>query len=308
MKVPAGWYVILSSTELKKNRPTAIERFGRSLVVWRKSSGEPVITSDQCPHRGVKLSLGTINKDCIVCPFHGFEFDSTGACQLVPETKKSAVNLTVPTFSATEKHGFIWMWLGEEATSATTQTHWFDELENPKLVYSEHSDVWPIHVTRCIENQLDYAHLPYLHRNSIGRGFDVSIKRDFQLDDMQITLGFKDGGGFQFKFPNIWRLVIKPGSFYQMLAFVPINEQSTKIYARSYQSFVTFGGLKPLIDIISNYQNSVILNQDKYAVISHSPNSSIDATNEKLYPSDHGIDWFRKKWLEKSAKTSAGQN
>lgn len=302
MEVPAGWYVVLSSKELKKNQPTAMERFGRSLVAWRTSSGDPVVSSDQCPHRGVKLSLGTISKDCIVCPFHGFEFDSSGACQLVPETQKSAVNLTVPTFLAREKHGFIWMWLSDGNEVATSQTDWFEELENTKLVYSEHSDVWPIHVTRCIENQLDYAHLPYLHRNSIGRGFDVSIKREFELDDQQITLKFKDGGGFQFKFPNIWRLEIKPGSFYQMLAFVPVNENSTKIYARAYQSFITLGVLKPLVDLISNYQNSVILNQDKYAVISHSPNSSIAATNEKLYPSDTGIDWFRKKWAEKSQK------
>jgi len=300
LKVPAGWYVVLSSKELKKNQPLAKERFGRSLVFWRTSSGEPVITSDLCPHRGVKLSLGTIKNDCLVCPFHGFEFDSHGACQLVPETKKSAVNLTVQTFPAQENHGFIWMWLSSDNTPATAKTHWFEDLENSKLVYSEHSDVWPIHITRCIENQLDYAHLPYLHRNSIGRGFDVSIKREFELDDQQITLNFKDGGGFQFKFPNIWRLEIKSGSFYQVLAFVPVNENSTKIYARAYQGFVTLGFLKPLVDLISNYQNSVILNQDKYAVISHSPNSSIDATDEKLYPSDQGIDWFRKKWIEKS--------
>lgn len=276
-------------------------------MFWRTSNGEPVITSDLCPHRGVKLSLGTIKKDCIACPFHGFEFDSHGACQLVPETNKSAVNLAVQTFPAKEKHGFIWMWLGDNDDVVTSQTHWFEELENSKLIFSEHSDVWPIHVTRCVENQLDYAHLPYLHRNSIGRGFDVSVKREFELDDQQITLKFKDGGGFQFKFPNIWRLEIKKGSFYQMLAFVPVNEKSTKIYARAYQSLVTLGALKPLIDLISNYQNSIILNQDKYAVISHSPNSSIDAKDEKLYPSDQGIDWFRKKWIEKSCQYAIDQ-
>ncbi len=299
MKVPAGWYVVLSSTELKKDKPLAAERFGRSLVIWRSRSGSPVIADDLCPHRGVKLSLGTISNDCIVCPFHGFEFDTSGACQHVPETNKSAVNLTVATYKAIEQHGFIWMWYGDGTTAQTEQLDWFSDLENNKLSYSEHSDVWPIHVTRCIENQLDYAHLPYLHRNSIGRGFDVSVKRQFELDDKQIALRFEEGGGFQFRFPNIWRLEIKTGMFYQMLAFVPINEHSTKIYARAYQGFVTMRILKPLLDSIFSYQNSSILNQDKYAVVSHSPNSSIDATSEKLYPSDAGIDWFRKKWVEK---------
>ncbi len=296
MKVPYGWYVILSSSELK-SKPLNIERFGLQLVAWRSSDGTCNVMADLCPHRGVKLSLGEIKHDCIVCPFHGFEFDTSGACQLVPETQKSAVNLKVAKFTAAEKHGFIWIKIDD---SEATEIQWFEELNNSKLVYSERSDTWPIHVSRCIENQLDYAHLPYLHRDSIGKGFDVTLKREFSLEDRQITLPLKDGAGFQFKFPNIWRLEIMPSKFYQMLAFVPVNEQSTKIYARAYQGFITTRALRPLTNLVANYQNSVILNQDKYAVISHSPNSSIDAVDEKLYPSDIGIDWFRKKWSEQA--------
>ncbi len=297
MKVPAGWYVILSSSELRGKHPLSIERFGQAMVVWRDSSGKVVVMSDICPHRSVKLSLGTLNNDCIVCPFHGFEYDQTGACQLVPETKKAAPNLKVPIFSSTEKNGFIWICVGSE--KAAQDTPWFAELENKSLNYSEGSDVWPIHITRCVENQLDYAHLPYLHRSTIGKGFDVSIKREFDLDDDKITLQFNDGGKFEFKFPNIWLLEIRPGSFYQMLAFVPISENSTKLYIRAYQGFIAIPGLKLLVDTLFNFSNSIILNQDKYAVISHSPNSSLDAANEKLYPSDRGIAWYRQKWLEK---------
>ncbi len=297
MKVPPGWYAILSSNELIASRPLAVERFGISLVAWRDSSGSVVLMSDLCPHRSVKLSLGTVSKDCIVCPFHGFEFDQTGACQLIPETKKSAVNLKVPTYSVAEKHGFIWMCLG--ADSPVDAIPWFSEIERENLAHSEFTATWPIHVTRCVENQLDYAHLPYLHKTTIGKNFDVTLKRQFELTEQRIKLSFDGEGSFEFKFPNIWLLEIRPGAFYQMMAFVPVNDRSTKLYIRAYQGFVTLGLLKPIVDKAMNFSNSIILNQDKYAVVSQFPNSSIDAVDEKLYPSDRGIAWYREKWSER---------
>ncbi|MBK9207343.1 MAG: Rieske (2Fe-2S) protein [Anaerolineales bacterium] len=33
--------------------------------------------SDLCPHRGVALSAGKLVDDCIQCPFHGFEYDTS---------------------------------------------------------------------------------------------------------------------------------------------------------------------------------------------------------------------------------------
>lgn len=297
MKVPPGWYVILSSAELSSDKPVELERFGLPLVAWRDTSGNAIVMSNVCPHRSVKLSLGHIKDNCIVCPFHGFEFDTSGSCQLVPETKKSAVNLKVQSYPVVEKYGFVWLCLGDVDD---TKVPWFVELENERLRYSQCADLWPIHVSRCVENQLDYAHLPYLHRNSIGRGFDVSLKREFELDAERITLKLDgDGGSLEFRFPNIWMLQIKKNLFYQMLAFVPVNDHSTKIYIRAYQGFVTLSLIKPIIDKVFNFQNKIVLNQDKYAVVSHNPNSSIDALDEKLFPSDRGIVWYRQQWKER---------
>jgi hypothetical protein len=101
-------------------------------------------------------------------------------------------------------------------------------------------------------------------------------------------------------------LEIKAEKFYQMLAFVPVNEQRTKLYIRTYQAFLTLPILKPLLDRLFNYQSMVILKQDKYAVISHNPNSSIHATDEKLYPSDRAIAWYRQKWIERETEIGIG--
>ncbi|MCA0315779.1 MAG: aromatic ring-hydroxylating dioxygenase subunit alpha [Candidatus Melainabacteria bacterium] len=304
MKVPSGWYAVLSAAELKPNKPLGQKRFGEDLVFWRDQSGRPAVLKDLCPHRSVKLSGGEVcqNGNHIACPFHGFQFDSQGQCRHVPETGKEAPNLRVKTWQSAEKNGFIWLYVpkNEDDIGSEDSIPWFNELQEKKFCYSEFKESWNIHYSRCIENQLDYAHLPYLHRTSIGKNFDVQGKYDFLLDESSIKVVLKSGY-FHFKFPNIWYLNISP-TLKQMLAFVPVDDNTTVMYVRAYQAFVTLPLLEKLVGKVLAASNRVILNQDKAAVITHSPSSSLLASEEKLYPSDRGIAWFRKQFSEKAVE------
>ncbi len=298
MQLPAGWYVVADVSELKARKPLAIERFGLALVLWRQENGSIVAMLDQCPHRSAKLSVGSLVGNSIQCKFHGFEFDACGSCQLVPETRKAAPNLKVPIFPVREMHGFIWIWHGQSEPAA--ELPWFDALLQGSWSYSKQSTTWPTHVSRCIENQLDYAHLPYVHRNTIGGNMDVTKKVTFETCDEYIRFfpsGKEAGTGFiEFRFPNIWSLTIVPGKFGQMMAFVPVSENETKLYLRGYQSFITIFGLAQIFDTIGAWQSAYILNQDREVVLSQHPRSSIDSDHEILYPSDTAIKFFRERW------------
>ncbi|MBX9687743.1 MAG: aromatic ring-hydroxylating dioxygenase subunit alpha [Candidatus Obscuribacterales bacterium] len=292
----SGWYAAISSDEVKGNKPTAIRRFGRELVVWRDRDGKASVMDDSCPHRSVKLSLGSVKNGVLACAFHGFEFASDGSCILVPETGKPAANLRCRSMPCLESHGFIWLWYGP-AEQAESHPPWFEELDEG-LSWSQYTSSWPCHITRCIENQLDYAHLPYIHASTIGRGFKLQDNdRNFELDDDSIKLRLKQSH-FIFKFPNIWSLQILPGRFYQFIAFVPIDLENTLLYVRAYQRFVTIPVLRNALALILDYQSKKILLQDKSVVISHPRQSSTIDVGEKLYPSDKGIVWFRKRWSE----------
>ena len=72
------WYVVLESSQVKSGRPIGVTRLGEKLVFWRKPNQEVVCMFDRCPHLGAPLSLGKIKGDRIMCPFHGFEYDSQG--------------------------------------------------------------------------------------------------------------------------------------------------------------------------------------------------------------------------------------
>ena len=82
--IPNQWYVILESKEVKPGKPIGLTRFGEKLVAWRDSHGRLSVMRDRCPHRGVALSVGDIRGDCLECPFHGFQFDTTGTLHVDP--------------------------------------------------------------------------------------------------------------------------------------------------------------------------------------------------------------------------------
>lgn len=170
--IPNQWYVILESREVKVGKPVGVTRMGEKMVAWRDSKGAINIQGDICPHRGAALHQGKIIHDRIMCPFHGFEFDSSGECQYIPANGKNSTPpkiLHAKTYQSIERHGYIFIWWGEEQTTYPGLPI-FEELENGGFSHADYKERWETHYSRAIENQLDVFHLPFPHRTTIGRG------------------------------------------------------------------------------------------------------------------------------------------
>ena len=85
------WYPMALSSEVTADKPLRVKRLCLPFVVFRDAQGEARVLSDTCVHRGGSLSgpweLGQqprIVNDCIVCPYHGWEFSSDGSCVNIP--------------------------------------------------------------------------------------------------------------------------------------------------------------------------------------------------------------------------------
>ena len=88
--IPNQWYVVLSSNQVKK-RPTGLTRLGENLVFWRDRGGQLSCLRDRCVHRGVQLSKGRlVSSGHLQCPFHGFEYDTTGRVRKIPANGQNA--------------------------------------------------------------------------------------------------------------------------------------------------------------------------------------------------------------------------
>lgn len=283
-----------------------MRRFGLDLVVWRTQAGQWVVQEDRCPHRSAQLSLGRIEKDCLSCPFHGFQFNAHGRCELIPEVGKAAPGLQVRTFPVLEKSMFLWVYWGDQSGDdhfkVPEEIPWFFDLDHAPLAYGQVKHRWMAHFTRCVENQLDYVHLPFVHRKTIGRGLDPKKKVTWEISEKKIRLLLNpedsETSFFEFLYPNVWRLYIQP-KLVQVVFFVPVDEQETAIYQRSYQGFLQVAGLRKAVAWLSAQMNRVILGEDYGVVRSQHPSDVRLAQDERLVASDRGIQAFR-AWISGS--------
>jgi len=309
------WYVVLASKQLKKNKLLGITRLSDKLVFWRDGNNEIHCIFDKCCHRGASLGAGKIINNHVACPFHGFQYDSTGKVSYIPANGKNAKvpeRYKVNAYLVKEAYGFVWLLYSDEQTNVP-EIPFFEELKEG-FSYGEFSETWPVHYTRAIENQLDVVHLPFVHQSTIGKGdktlvngpvvkwkdnlmtFYVKNTKDYgQIPEKPKEIqGYEKLFSLQLQMPNIWQNKISD-NVRILAAFVPIDEENTQIYLRFYQNFMLIPGLKQIVNLSSKVMNKIILHQDRSVVLTQRPIKSELAMGENLVQGDLPIIEYRKR-------------
>jgi phenylpropionate dioxygenase-like ring-hydroxylating dioxygenase large terminal subunit len=315
MRVPENqWYPVLESRELR-HKPLGVERLGWQLVFWRSSDGLAHAHLDRCPHLGAALSGGKVQDDRLTCPFHGFAFDSTGLCKSIPSiglTGNIPKGIALTSFPLQEQHQFIWLWWGEPQ-EIYPAVPYFPQLETGWR-YGTTALEWAVHYTRAIENQLDVAHLAFVHRTTIGadglsliedpyveadqHGIKVWItnaKDEGQTPLNQLELAAAANNkepGLHFLFPGIWLLDLS-SHLKNVIAFVPVNAQTTRYYLRVYHR-IHIPVVAKLFEWVMAVSNYIIINQDKRVILAQTPLDSSDARQDRLVGADRAISQFRR--------------
>lgn len=317
--IPNQWYAILESNEVKRGRPVGLTRMGEKLVAWRDSQGRVTVMRDLCPHRGVALSAGELKGDCIVCPFHGFEYDASGRCTVIPANGRSMPvpkAFQVPTYPAHEAHDFIFIWWGQPAGELPPPC-FFDDIDD-SFSYGAIRDPWCAHYSRPIENQLDTPHVPFVHHNTIGRGvgqvMDGPWVEWLDPNRFRIFMHSREDDGtpprrpdemprpdsqfwLEFLFPNLWQNHLGEKSRV-VIAFAPVDEENTLLYLRFYQKFVRAPVLRNIVNRLSMPMNAVIAHQDRRVVQTQTPKRSDLRMGEKLIQGDSPIIAYRRRRQE----------
>ncbi|TDG00991.1 aromatic ring-hydroxylating dioxygenase subunit alpha [Paenibacillus piri] len=160
------WFAVLKSEEVKE-APVQVVVMGERVVVFRTSKGIHAF-KDLCIHRGSALSIGTVKNDTLVCPYHGWQYDSDGNCVCIPAQAKGAsipLKARAQTYVCEEKYGLVWVCLGAPAApipeiepyaDPAFSTHVF----GPYRINSSSA--------RVIENFLDYSHLMWVHQGYLS--------------------------------------------------------------------------------------------------------------------------------------------
>ena len=308
------WYAILPSKMVKVNQVIGVKRLNQELVLFRNPKGKLGCVSDQCTHRGAALHIGKVKGQCIQCPFHGLEFDINGKCTFIPANGKASTadisRYNVKNYPVREQNDIVYLWYGNP-DKVTEKLPFFDEDLDASYVYSEMEDHWNAHYSRCIENQLDVVHLPFVHHNTIGRGNKTVVngpKIEFvpgglvtsannDLDMGQVPKKASEcvikSTYLKFLFPNIWMNHISD-QIKVIIYFAPVDDENTILYIRFYCKISKIKVLNDLIAYMGKYGNRIIERQDKRVVITQKPKASAYQSQEKLLSGDGPIIQYRK--------------
>jgi vanillate O-demethylase monooxygenase subunit len=187
-----AWYVAGWSDDLGDGKLVPRTIMGEPVVLYRKANGEVAAIEDRCAHRFAPLSMGKIvGGDRIQCPYHGLEFDSSGACVHNPHgTKNIPPRARVKGYPAIEKHKAVWIWMGAEPPDESKVPD-FGVLDNVPELYTTKRDSIVIRANYqlIIDNLLDLSHTSYLHEGILGNADTVEsdIKVEQDGDDVVVS-------------------------------------------------------------------------------------------------------------------------
>src|SRR6202521_5766240 len=186
-----AWYVAAWSDDLGEGRLLSRTILQEPVVLYRKSDGNVAALADRCPHRFAPLHMGKdVNGDRIQCPYHGLEFNSSGACALNPHGANIPSRLRVRSYPVTEKHKAIWIWMGEQAPDPAKVPD-FSVLDNVPEAHATKRDRITIRANYelIIDNLLDLSHTSYLHEGILGNADTVDSEITAEQDGDDVVVG-----------------------------------------------------------------------------------------------------------------------
>jgi phenylpropionate dioxygenase-like ring-hydroxylating dioxygenase large terminal subunit len=182
------WFAIATSDEIGA---ALVGRriLGRSLVLFRQTSGEIAALDDRCSHRAAPLSTGQLVDDQVVCPYHGFTYAANGVCVRVPSQRHVPYGARVRSYPIREEPPFVWIWLGNPVRSGSA--------DPPDLPWLRESGWKTLGGSMQIaanymllhDNALDRTHFPYVHPHRIHRGY-VEDPPPLQIEVAETTVSY----------------------------------------------------------------------------------------------------------------------
>ena len=160
------WFVVAWSREVARGQMVARRLLGLDVVLWRSAEGIRC-WRDLCIHRGAQLSLGKVCDDRVVCPYHAWEYNSSGQCVHIPSQpgQPPPIKARAQTYQARERYGMVWVCVGEPVGEVPSFAFGEDPAFRLMLAGPYH---FRAKGPRVVENFLDVAHLGFVHAGMLG--------------------------------------------------------------------------------------------------------------------------------------------
>ncbi|GAA2107322.1 aromatic ring-hydroxylating dioxygenase subunit alpha [Streptomyces synnematoformans] len=163
------WYVAAYGSEVGREL-LGRTVLGEPIAFYRTAdgAGEVVALADRCVHRRYPLSQGRLDGDTLVCGYHGFTYDRTGACVFVPGQKRVPRTARVAAYPVVEQDSLVWVWIGEPALADPRAVPRAPHLAGPGWTSVSGMEPVDCDFGLLVDNLLDLSHETYLHGGYIG--------------------------------------------------------------------------------------------------------------------------------------------
>ena len=244
------WLPALPTVDLPDadGAPARVRLLGEDLIAWRQTDGSVGLMQNACPHRGASLFFGRNEENGLRCVYHGWKFDTEGACVDMPNEPAESNfkhKIKATAYQTRERSGVIWAYMGPLANPPELPyLEW-------NLVPTEQVQI-SIRLQECnwvqaVEGGIDSSHVGFLHkwfgdeRNERGVGNmyrATDLQPRFEVADTEygVLIGARREAGDEGYY---WRITQFLLPFYTMIppqgvnpaigghAWVPMDDETT---------------------------------------------------------------------------------
>lgn len=295
------WYVIGKKSDFPIDIPKQIIINESPISIWRDKNNNFAGISDICPHRGVSLSKGRIDKhtNCIVCPYHTFKYNKKGRLTQTPGQKTLRSNTDfnlktdVPYYKISNCNDWVYMYYEplfeiSPLNSPSSDSIWHEpEAYDPNFRYVMLEKDFNIDARTVSENSLDILHISEVHTfgnkkrplpisDKIERINDGHVKATYKYETSKDALAYKIYGieelivENEYLLPHYTVARVKFGDFTNTIitSALPINDTNCKLFVKAYRNnwVFNFPILDLVFDKITENMMETTLNEDKSVI------------------------------------------
>lgn len=251
---PDYWYPALWSHELPKGAVREVTFWKKSLAIYRGADGKARAVENRCAHRQLKLSMGVVEDCRLVCSYHGWKYEDSGACVSMEHSLfgRSMPKVKIESFAVQERYGIVWVFPGNPLLAKARRLpeipEWADDSGWGKISIDF---TWKAHHSIIIDNTCDFTHA-YLHRRKKPFTHAELLRLETKGDAVELDYDTKVGQGrfskhlvnrkttdtnsmtLGYEYPYQWSTTddkIKHWCF-----VLPIDERTTRVFFLFYFS------------------------------------------------------------------------
>ena len=163
------WIPAAASNELESDgAPMRLMLLGEKLIAFRDTNGRVGIFDHRCPHRAASLFFGRNEHGGLRCVYHGWKYDTDGACLEMPNLpahQEFCNKVRAKAYPVTERNGLIWTYMGSRAEPPPLPMMEATLLaeDQRRLYFVQRECNW----LQALEGEVDTSHFSFLHYGAV---------------------------------------------------------------------------------------------------------------------------------------------